>query len=196
MNAAEHDPAADPGEITDLLARWRAGETTALDRLLPALYGELRRLAGAALARGESRTLQPTALVHEAWLKLVAGRPAAARDRDHFLAIAARAMRQVLIDHARERQAQKRGAGQVPEPLEAAFAVGVPDGVDLLALDQALSALAREDALAAQVIELRCFAGLTIDETAALQARHPAAVNRDWAYACAFLRRALGGAAG
>ncbi|MDW8478981.1 MAG: ECF-type sigma factor [Xanthomonadales bacterium] len=137
-------------------------------------------------------TLSPTALVHELWLKLAAASPAIAHDRAHFLRIAARAMRQLVVDARRERQALKRGGGEEAEPLEAALGLALPDGVELLALDQALGRLAAEDPLAAEVVELRCFAGLTIAETAALQARHPSAVNRDWAYACAFLRNELG----
>ncbi len=181
----------DAAQITAWLERWAGGERGALDRLIPALYGELRRLARGLVATSGGATLPPTALVHELWIKLRQGRPASARDRHHFLSIAARAMRQVLVDLVRERQAAKRGGGVVHETLDPHLPIALPDGTDLLALDQALARLAAEDELAAQVVELRCFAGLTIEETAAVQGRHPSAVNRDFAFASAYLKAML-----
>jgi RNA polymerase sigma factor (TIGR02999 family) len=181
----------DEAAITAWLERWAEGDRRALDRLIPALYGELRRLARGLIAGAGTATLPPTALVHELWIKLSQGRPSAARDRAHFLRIAARAMRQVLVDLVRERRATKRGGGVEHETLDAALSLELPEGPDLLALDQALTRLCEEDELAAQVVELRCFAGLTIEETAAVQGRHPSAVNRDFAFACAYLKAML-----
>lgn len=178
-------------EITAWLERWASGDRRALDRLIPALYGELRRMARALMGQAAGLTLPPTALVHELWIKLSQGRPSTLRDRSHFLKVAARAMRQLLVDLARERQAAKRGGGVEHLPLDPELPLALPDGTDLLALDQALAQLSSEDELAAQTVELRCFAGLTIEETAAVQARHPSAVNRDFAFASAYLKALL-----
>lgn len=155
-------------EVTNLLARWEEGDRAALAALTALVYSELRRLAARALARERpDHTLQPTALVHEAFLRLHGGRPAACRDRLHFLTLAARLMRYILVDHARAQKAVRRGAGAVKLPLDGVE--GLEAGaspVDLLALDAALSELAAADARKARVVELRYFAGLSVEETA------------------------------
>lgn len=185
------------GDITELLQAWRAGAPDALERLLPLLYDELRRIARAQLRHQPGGTLQPTALVHEALIKLLGSAPEA-RDREHFLAVAARAMRQVLVDRARRKQAQKRGEGAERDALddldEALWQSELPllADVDLLALDQALARFEREEPLGAKVVELRVFVGCSIDETARALDIHPSKANREWDYARAWLRRALG----
>ena len=155
-------------EVTNLLGRWGEGDRGALASLTPLVYAELHRLAARALARERpDHTLQPTALVHEAFLRLHGGRPASCRDRLHFLTLAARLMRRILVDHARSVKAARRGAGAVRLSLDRAeelAADGTP--ADLLALDAALSELAAADARKAQVIELRFFGGLSVEETA------------------------------
>lgn len=157
-------------EVTLLLTAWRDGDREALDRLMPLVYGELRRLA-ARFLEGERKdhTLQPTALVHEAFLRLVGGAVPRWQDRVHFFAVAAQVMRRLLVDHARARRTDKRGGGVRPLPLTAALDIGSPDAGDpelLLALDGALVELAVHDPRKARIIELRFFGGLTIEETA------------------------------
>lgn len=188
----------DAGEVTALLADWSRGEPRALERLMPLLYGELRRLAG-ALLRGErsGHTLQPTALVHEAFLRLLGERRVDAPTRVRFFAVAATAMRRVLVDHARTRQRLKRGGGETLLTLPTGLVADAPLApVDLLALDVALDRLARLDAQQARIVELRYFAGLTIEETAGLVGASPATVKRDWTSARAFLLRELGNSGG
>lgn len=184
-----------PDDLTGLLIAWRDGEPGALDRLVPLVYDELRRQARLQL-RGEraDHTLQPTALVHEAFLRLVGQSRAQWQSREQFFAVAARAMRRVLVDHARARAAAKRGDGRtllalddVPEPAAA-------PGVDVLALDRALDRLAGIDPRQARVVELRYFGGLSAPEVAAALDVSLATVNRDWAMARAWLFRDLGGA--
>lgn len=176
-------------DITGWIRDWQAGDAAARDRLFSRLYHELRRLAAAVL-RSESGhdTLQPTALLNDALMKLIQSRPPAAEDRGHFARIVARAMRQILIDRARRKLAEKRGAGEKPLSLEQHDAVLEASPADVVALDDALSQLARLDARAAAVVELRVFGGLTIDETAQTLGIHPSAVNREWAHACAWLK--------
>jgi len=164
---------AAPGDVTRLLAAWRTGARNAGDRLIPMVYHELRRLAARCMARERSdHTLEPTALVHETYLRLAAADQPAWRDRLHFFAVAARMMRHILVDHARARRASKRGgAAAVRIPLETAgdslaAAPREQQLADLLALDQALGALATLDRRKARVMELRYFGGLTVDETA------------------------------
>jgi RNA polymerase sigma factor (TIGR02999 family) len=155
-------------EVTHLLTRWGEGDRGALASLAPLLYSELRRLAARALARERpDHTLQPTALVHEAFLRLHGGRPASCRDRLHFLTLAARLMRRILVDHARSQKATRGGAGAVKLPLDRIeeMAAGASP-VELLALDSALSELAAADARKARVVELRFFGGLSVEETA------------------------------
>lgn len=181
----------DVTSVTDCLARLRAGEPRALDQLLPLVYQELRALAGAQL-RGEEtgHTLGATALVHEAYVRLAEREQLDVRDRSHFFAIAARSMRQVLIDHARTRKRQKRGGGVRPTSLEAVEnLVGDAAADELLALDEALDRLAQASPRAAQVVERRFFAGLTLEETAASLDVSLKTVQRDWIQARAWLRK-------
>jgi len=174
--------------VTQLLQQWSQGREDALERLLPEIYAELRRLAASYL-RGERRdhTLQPTALVHEAYIKLVDQRAVHWQNRAHFFGIAAQAMRRILVDYARTRAAAKRGAGRRPVPLDDALDVGAMPDLDLLALDEALVRLAAIDAQQGRVVELRFFGGLTMDETAEALRISPATVGREWALAKAWL---------
>lgn len=183
-----------PDDLTRLLLAWRDGEPGAIDRLAPLVYDELRRQARLQL-RGEraGHTLQPTALVHEAFLRLVGQSRAQWQNREQFFAVASRAMRRVLVDHARARMAAKRGDGQTFVVLDEARAASAPPGVDVLALDQALDRLAAIDLRQARVVELRYFGGLTAPETAAALDVSLATVNRDWAMARAWLFREIGG---
>jgi RNA polymerase sigma factor (TIGR02999 family) len=184
------------GNVTRLLLEWKRGDPAALDRLLPVVYAELRRIASRRLRRERSgHTLQPTALVHEAYLRLVQAPEVDWRDRAHFFAVAARVMRQVLVDHARTRDAAKRGGGAHKVAIEEVAEPRVSVDVDLLALDQALGRLTDLDPEQARVVELRYFGGLTIEETAEVMNVSPATVKRDWTLAKAWLRRELGAAA-
>jgi RNA polymerase sigma factor (TIGR02999 family) len=189
------DDAAPPAaDVTQLLAAWGAGDREALDALLPAVYAELRRQARRALEREVAgHTLQPTALVHEAYLRLVDQRPARFESRAHFFGVAARCMRQVLVDAARTRQAAKRGGGAAAVTLGAVDAAGaaVERDVEVVALDEALERLAAIDPHQARLVELRYFAGLTLDETAAALGISPATVSREWSVARRWLRREL-----
>ena len=169
------------------------GDRPELETLLPAVYAELRRLAAHYL-RGErpGQTLQPTALVHEAYLKLQKDRPERWQNRAHFCAIAAHAMRQVLIERARARDALKRGGGAPRVTFDEGLPAPAADrGVDMVALDSALDRLAQLDAGQARIVELRFFGGLSIDETAAAMDISPATVKRHWALARAWLAREL-----
>ena len=182
--------------VTGWLKRWRAGEPEALERLLPLVYAELRQVAAAQMRReSASPTLQPTALVHEAYLKLVDASQVDWQDRAHFLATAARAMRQVLVEHARARGARKRDFGE----RVTLSSIDPPDPrntVDLLALDQALGRLEALDARKARVIELRVFGGLEFSEIGALLELSRATLDRDFRAARAWLYRELGGSEG
>lgn len=179
-----------PDQVTRWLQEWQAGNPSARDRVFARLYDELRRLA-ASLLRSEAghATLQPTALLHDALMKLIQARAPQAEDRGHFVRIVARAMRQILIDRARRQLADKRGAGERPVPLDAVELPWGTSPAELVAVDDALASLARLDERAAAVVELRVFGGLTIDETAAALELHPSAVNREWAHACAWLKQ-------
>ena len=192
------DPAAPSGharhEVTALLRAWGAGDAQASDSLVRLVYGELRRQARLALRReGEGHTLQPTALVHEAWLRLGDQHNARWESRTQFFAIAAQMMRRVLLDHARTRHALKRGGGAVQVSLGGAgSADGSPlDAVDLIALDEALTRLAALDPQKARLVDLRYFAGLSIPEAAAVLGVSTATVSREWAVARMWLRREL-----
>jgi len=178
-----------PGEITILLAEVKRGNNDALPKLIPLLYDELRRLAG-SLLRDErpGHTLQPTALVHEAYLKL-AGQRGGFENRAQFMALAAQAMRRILVDYARQRVATKRGAGIALLDLEIAdVATTVEQSQELLAVDEALEKLTAIDPRQARVVEMRYFGGLTVEETAAALAIAPRTVKREWAMAKAWLR--------
>lgn len=187
-------PDAD-GPVTALLKRARSGDGHAGDELVALVYDELRRLAGHLLRNEEpGHTLQPTALVHEAWLRL-GGASGAADDRAHFFALAARAMRQVLVDHARRRRAAKRGEGATPAPLSDALPVATDPDAELLALDDAIERLGAAQPRLRQVVECRYFAGFTEDETALALGVTVRTIQRDWARARAWLYDALGGPA-
>ncbi len=167
------DSSAPPAEeITLLLHAWRGGDRDALDRLVPQVYGELRRVADRYLRRERSdHTLQPTALVHEAYLRLTGVERPQWRDRVHFFAVAAQVMRRILVDHARAHRAEKRGGGALLVPLDEGTATAAEPTIDLIALDDALLALARFDPRKARIIELHYFAGLTVGETAKVLGR-------------------------
>jgi len=178
-------------EITVLLDRWGKGDRGALDELLPLVYAELKQIAAAYLRNERAnRTLQTTALVHEAYLRLAAYRQPRFENRKHFFAVAAQAVRRILVDQARSRGADKRDP---TVSLQLAMPAGAD--VDLLDLDRALDRLEADDPEKVRIVELRYFAGLTVIETAELTGRSPATVKRDWAIAKAWLFRALNGGA-
>jgi RNA polymerase sigma-70 factor (ECF subfamily) len=173
--------------VDELLAAYRDGDTTALDRLIPLIYAELRRLARSQMRRErQEHTLQTTAVVHEAYLRLVSQRVDVAT-RGRFLGLAAHVMRQVLVDQSRRRNAAKRGAGQIMVQLMNNADVAQESSADLVALDDALRELSAVDPRLSQVVELRYFAGLTIEETAEVVQRSSVTVRRDWSVAKAFL---------
>jgi RNA polymerase sigma factor (TIGR02999 family) len=182
-------------DLTQLLGRWNRGEPDALGELIPVVYAELRTLAARALRRERrEHTLQPTALVHEAFVRLVPQQDKAWQNRDHFFAVCASLMRQVLVDHARRRRAAKRGSGDVRMTLEEAEGRGPassPRDVELLALDSVLSDLSRIDAQRARVVEMRYFAGMAIPEIALVLGRSEWDVKKDWQLARAWLARRL-----
>lgn len=184
-----------PSGVTQLLLAWSRGDRSALDRLMPLVYDELRALARRSLRRERSgHTLQGTALVHEAYLKLVDQRQVRWQDRAHFFAVAAQVMRRILVDHARRHGAAKRGSGRPGLPPDEAEALGLPAPlVDLVALDRALDRLAALDERQARIVVLRFFGGLTIEETAEVQQISPATVKNEWSLARAWLHRELKG---
>ncbi|MCC6786082.1 MAG: RNA polymerase subunit sigma-70 [Planctomycetes bacterium] len=176
----------------------REGDASAAHEMLPLVYDELRRIAGQILRPGQGpSTLQPTALVHEAWLKLSKAAEGGAQlnDRCHFLAVAARAMRQVLVNHARDRKAQKRGGGAARVPLDDYLGVLEAKTGSVVELDDLLMRFAADFPRPAQVVELRVFGGLTLDEAAAALGIAASTVSEDWRFARAWLMRALPGAA-
>ena len=181
-------------EITLLLAELRDGEKRALDRLFPLVYDELHaRAARERRRQSPGETLSTTVLVHEVYLKFADAAVLEVEDRRHFFALAARAMRQIVLDHARRRLARKRGAGLrlvTLDPADPAGAAAAVDPADLLALDQALTCLAELDERLARMVELRFFAGLSVEETAELMEVSPRTVKRDWRKARAFLHHA------
>lgn len=181
------------GEVSRLLQAASAGDADALAKIVPLVYDELRRIASAYLRRERSdHTLQTTSLVHESYLRLVGQADLSWRNRAHFRAIAANTMRRVLVDHARARSAQKRGGGQ-RVALEDDAGITSARSVDVQAVDQALTRLAELDPQQARVVELRFFAGLSVEEAAAALGISTATVKRDWAMARAWLRRELEG---
>lgn len=184
----------DSGAVTALLSRVRRGDAAAEAELFPLVYGDLRRAAEGLLRRErKTHTLQPTELVHEGFLKLAGGARAGADNRRHFLAVAARAMRQVLIDHARHRKAEKRGAGRVEVRITNADAGIDFDIAEMVALDDALERLGRRNPRLPRVVELRFFAGLSEDETADVLGVTTRTVQRDWATARAWLHKEIRG---
>jgi RNA polymerase sigma-70 factor, ECF subfamily len=180
-------------DVTQLLRAWREGDKSALDRLTPVVYQDLRRLARRhLLAERASHSLQPTALVNEAYMRLVDYRRMQWQDRAHFFAICAQLMRRILVEHARRRN-QKRGGAIRHVSLEHAPAIGSAASKDVVALDEALSELARMNPRKAQVVELRYFGGLSVPETAEALSTSVRTVMRDWTSARAWLYRELTG---
>lgn len=180
-----------PADVTGLLRRWSAGDAAALEQLVPLVYAEIRRVAARQLSGERSEhTLEPTALVHELYLRLVDQRAATWHDRSHFFAVAARLMRRILVDHARARHATKRDA-RVLVTLESAQPEEDASILDVLAIDDALQRLGARDPEQQRIVELRFFAGLTVEEIAALVGRSPRTVKREWQLAKAWLYRDL-----
>lgn len=180
--------AKSPQDVTQLLHDWRGGNPEAMHRLMPLVYDELRRIASAYLRRERSgHTLQTADLVNEAYLRLIDQRRANWQNRAHFYGIAAQLMRRILTDHARERQAGKRGSGETKLALDEALNVGGQQDVDLLALDDALKTLAQFDERQSRIVELRYFGGLEITEVADVLEISPATVKREWSSARAWL---------
>jgi RNA polymerase sigma factor (TIGR02999 family) len=181
------------GDITELLMQWRAGDTSALERLIPLVHDELRRLARQCMRRErEGHTLQTTALVNEAYLRLVNSSRVEWHDRTHFFAIAAQLMRRVLVDEVRKHRYQKRGGGFTRITLDEGLATSQQRALDLLALDLALDRLAQFAPRKCQIIEMRFFGGLSIDETGIVLGVSTDTVKREWRTAKLWLLRELG----
>ena len=181
-----------PAEVTRILQAWGAGDPQALERLIPVVHQELRRIARRYMARErQGHTLQASALVNEAYLKLIDVGKADWQNRAHFFAISAQLMRRILVDAARRRRYQKRGGGAVQVTFHEEFVAAPGRGDDLLAIDDALSALALVDARKARVVELRYFGGLSVEETAKVLNVSPDTVLRDWRLSKAWLRREI-----
>jgi len=179
-------------DVTRLLIEWTGGSQHAMEELLPLVYDELRRLAGSYLRRERSdHTLQSTALVHEAYLRMVDQRNVTWQGRAHFFGIAAQMMRRILVDHARGRDAAKRGSGACKITLDEGLLAPAERDINLVALDQALEMLAKLDPKQARIVELRFFAGLSIEDAAEILKISPATVKREWAMAKAFLTRQM-----
>jgi RNA polymerase sigma factor (TIGR02999 family) len=180
-------------EITQMLREWSDGKQEAFDKLLPLVYNELHRQAARFLRKErQGHILQTTALIHEAYLKLIDRRDINWESRTHFFAVAAQAMRRILVDHARAKHREKRGGENIKLSLEAATLVAAEEkGVDLIALDEALTKLAARDEQQTRAVELRYFGGLSLEETAAILHVSRATVARDWEAARAWLHREL-----
>ena len=178
--------------VTDLLVHWSEGDQEALNKLIPLVYDELHKLASRYLRRERrDHTLQTTAVVHEAYLKLVNQRDANFENRLHFFAVAAQIMRRILVDYARRHHASKRGGDLYKLSLDEALVTSEEKGADLLALDEALERLAAIDPRQSRVVELRIFAGLTLEETAQALNISPSTVRREWSMAKAWLHRQI-----
>jgi RNA polymerase sigma factor (TIGR02999 family) len=179
-------------DVTALLGDWSRGSRTALNQLLPLVYAELRRVAARQLrSERPDHTLQPTALVHEAYMRLVDQRQVDWQNRAHFFGVAAQVMRRILVDHARRHGANKRGQGVRCVSIDEAHDVAAPNEIPVLALDHALDRLAKVDAELTKVVELRAFGGLTIEEAAHVLGVSPSTAIRDWRTAKAWLNREL-----
>ena len=180
-------------QITQLLKDWSDGNQTALDKLMPLVYDELRRQASQFLSKERANhTLQTTALIHEAYLKLIRQNQVEWQNRAHFFALASTAMRRILVDYARERHREKRGGVAENLPIDEAFQIASKEkSVDLIALDEALNRLAKLDVRQARVVELRYFSGLTNDETAEVLGVSNATVRLDWNLAKAWLKQEI-----
>ena len=186
-------PTSQPNQVTRLLINWRHGDKAALDDLMPLVYHELRKLASGYL-RSERRdhTLQPTALIHEAYLRMVGQDLPEWQNRAHFYGVAARLMRQILVDHARTRQASKRGGQQPKVSLEDAPPIFIhEDATSLLMLDEALTKLAAFDERKSRVVEMRAFGGMSVEDTACALGVSEPTVKRDMRLAQAWLRKEL-----
>jgi RNA polymerase sigma factor (TIGR02999 family) len=193
-----------PGDVTRLLQRWSDGDATALDSLWPLVYDDIRRMAGRQIAGERSgHTLQATALVNEAFLKLSGQRAFDWQRREQFLSLVSQIMRHVLVDYARQRKAQRRGDGAKKVSLDNTWAANEADriqaldafhdeSVDVIAIDEALTRLQKVDEPQSRIVELRYFGGLTLEETASVAGISVASVKREWAMARAWLRRELG----
>ena len=187
---------ADPQpNVTQLLVAWSGGDSHALDTLMPAVYGELKRIARYHLARDRASTLQATALLNEAYLKLVDQHSVSWQNRAHFFAIAARLMRRIVLKQARRRRAAKRGAGVVDVPIDDVEIASGERPVDLIALDEALTRLAALDPRHSEIIELRFFGGLSNEEVAEVLQISTGTVKREWRTARAWLRKEVTSAA-
>ncbi len=179
-----------PLDITALLQDWSDGKVEVLEKLMPLVYDELRRQASRFLSKErQGHTLQATALIHEAYLKLIEQREVKWQNRAHFFALSSTAMRRILVDHARERHREKRGGSAENLPLDEAFKISASEkNIDLIALDEALNRLAKMNARQARVVELRYFSGLSNDETAEVLGVSNATVRNDWNIAKAWLK--------
>ena len=181
-----------PGSITRLLVDWRDGDKAALDRLIPLVYKELRRLAGYYMRRQRAdHTLQTSALINEAYMRLIDHKNMRWENRAHFYAVAAQAMRRILVDHARSRGYAKRGGGTLKVSFDEAVIGAEERGAELIALDDALTELAELDPRKSQVVELRYFGGLSVDETAEVIGVSPVTVMREWRSAKGWLLKAI-----
>ena len=181
-----------PSDITALLGDWSRGNQSALNQLLPLVYTELRRMAQRHLrSERAGHTLQATALVHEVYLRLVDQRKVDWRDRAHFFGVSARVMRRILVDHARSHNAAKRGDGHPCVSIDETLEIAAPDGIPILALDQALERLTGIDEGLAKIVELRAFGGMTIDEAACVLNVSVSTAKREWRTAKAWLTREL-----
>ena len=181
-----------PGGITQLLLRWSDGDRSALDELMPLVYDELRRLANRHLIReGQGNSLQSTAIVHEAYLRLSSQQKLSWQNRAQFFGLASKLIRNILVDHARAHQASKRGGGQYKLSLSEVDRFNTDQDVDLVALNDAMSELALQYPQHSEVVELRFFGGLTIEETAEVMGLSHATIERNWNFARAWLRRQL-----
>jgi RNA polymerase sigma factor (TIGR02999 family) len=189
--SATANPMAAP-DVTILLKEWTKGKRDALDRLMPLVYDELRSLASSYLRNERPGiTLQSTALVNEAYLRMVNQRDVQWQNRAHFFGIAAQMLRRILVDHGRSRKAAKRGSGSVVLPLDESLAISQKKDWDVVAVDEALDGLAKLDPQQAKIVELRFFGGLTIEETAEAMGISASSVNREWLTAKAWLGREM-----
>jgi RNA polymerase sigma factor (TIGR02999 family) len=194
INSLKNAPMVSPGDVTALLGDWSRGNRTALDQLLPLVYAELRRVAARQLRNERAdHTLQPTALIHEVYIRLVDQRQVDWQNRAHFFGVSAQVMRRILVDHARRHGASKRGDGVRCVSIdEAKDVAAASNDIPVVALDYALDRLEKVDAALAKIVELRAFGGLTIEEAAHVLSVSPSTVKREWRTAKAWLNRELG----
>ena len=194
INSLKKAPMVSPGDVTALLGDWSRGNRTALDQLLPLVYAELRRVAARQLRNERAdHTLQPTALIHEVYIRLVDQRQVDWQNRAHFFGVSAQVMRRILVDHARRHGASKRGEGVRCVSIdEAKDVAAASNDIPIVALDYALDRLEKVDSALAKIVELRAFGGLTIEEAAHVLSVSPSTVKRDWRTAKAWLNRELG----